>query len=101
MRLTEDQRNALKAAARQSFEPGAVVRLFGSRLDDHRQGGDIDLLIETQMTDPAHIVRAHTQFLSHVYSSLGEQKIDVVIDYPNRQTHSPIYAHARETGVPL
>ncbi len=101
MRLTDAQRTELKAAARQAFEPGVVLRLFGSRLHDHRQGGDIDLLIETQMTDPAQIVRAHTQFLSHVYSRLGEQKVDVLIDYPNRSAQSPIYAQARETGVEL
>ena len=70
------------------------------RADDARRGGDIDLLIETELCDPAQIARAHTQFLARVYTALGEQKIDVLIDYPARQSQSPIYEVARH-GVLL
>lgn len=101
MRLTEQQRIALKRAAQQCFEPDVVLRLFGSRVDDRRRGGDIDLLIETQLTDPEMIARAHTRFLSQVYVQLGEQKVDVLIDYPTRHIDSAIYAEARQTGVVL
>lgn len=101
MRLSNFERETLKQAARDCFDAGAVVRLFGSRTDDARRGGDIDLLIETAMTDPAQIARAHSRFLSRVYARLGEQKIDVLIDFPTRQKRMPVYDVAREQGVVL
>lgn len=96
MRLTPLQRQVFIQTARECFEPLAQVRLFGSRAVNSRKGGDIDLLIETQLQDPARIARAHTQFLSRVYLALGEQKIDVLIDYPGRQSQSPIYDVAKQ-----
>ena len=78
-----------------------MVRLFGSRLDDSKRGGDIDLLITTQLSDPAQIARAHSRFLAQVYARLGEQKLDVLIDYPHSQQQLPVYRVARETGVVL
>ena len=96
MHLTPLQRQVFIQTARECFEPLAQVRLFGSRAVNSRKGGDIDLLIETQLQDPARIARAHTQFLSRVYLALGEQKIDVLIDYPGRQSQSPIYDVAKQ-----
>ena len=96
MRLTPLQRQVFIQTARECFEPLAQVHLFGSRAVNSRKGGDIDLLIETQLQDPARIARAHTQFLSRVYLALGEQKIDVLIDYPGRQSQSPIYDVAKQ-----
>jgi len=101
MRLTPFDRETLRTAARESFGPGAVVRLFGSRLAHDRRGGDIDLLIETQLRNPAQIAHAHTLFLSNVYARLGEQKIDVLIDYPDRKQRPAIFDLAREQGVVL
>ena len=46
MRLTPTEIAAIKAAARDAFGETVVVRLFGSRVDDHRRGGDIDLHVE-------------------------------------------------------
>lgn len=101
MRLSKFEGETLVQAARVSFEPDAVVRLFGSRLDDAGRGGDIDLLVETRMTDARLIAQAHTRFLSFVYARLGEQKIDLLIDFPTRQQDAPIYAIARREGVLL
>lgn len=64
-------------------------------------GGDIDLLIETHLTDPKQIARAHTRFLATLYSTLGEQKVDVLIDYPNRRLYPGVYEVARTQGVVL
>lgn len=101
MRLTPLEHEAIKRAAQSSFEPGVVLRLFGSRVDDAKRGGDIDLLVETRLQDAAEIARAHTRFLSQVYAALGEQKVDVLIDYPARQTRPPIFEVAHQQGVVL
>lgn len=101
MRLSTFERDTLKQAAQASFEPGVVVRLFGSRVEDDQRGGDIDLLIETGLSDPARIAQAHTRFLTLVYSRLGEQKVDVLIDYPERAQRPAIFDLARQQGVVL
>lgn len=75
--------------------------MFGSRADEHRQGGDIDLLIESSLTDPADIAKVHTRFLSPIYTRLGEQKVDVLIDYPGRRSYPPIFQVARDEGIVL
>ena len=74
MRLTPFQRQVFLQTARECFEPLAQVRLFGSRTDHSRKGGDIDLLIETQLQDPARIAKAHTQFLSRIYMAWVSKK---------------------------
>jgi predicted nucleotidyltransferase len=96
MRLSALQRQVLTQTARDCFDPEVRVRLFGSRTDDTRKGGDIDLLIETQLQDPGQIARAHSHFLARVHLALGEQKIDVLIDYPDRQNQAPIYMVAKQ-----
>lgn len=47
MRLTSHQISTVLAASRRIAGTEAEVRLFGSRLDDNRRGGDLDLLIIT------------------------------------------------------
>lgn len=47
MRLTSDQVARIVDAVRRLVGAQAVVSLYGSRLDDSRRGGDVDLLIES------------------------------------------------------
>ncbi len=57
MRLTSDQIHAIQGTVKAVLGDGAIVSLFGSRLDDSRQGGDVDLLIEAQ-PEPGLLDRA-------------------------------------------
>ena len=79
----------------------ATPWLFGSRADDSKRGGDIDLLIETDQTDINALTRAEITFLTQLQMKLGEQKIDVLLDYPSRKTRPPIFAIAKTTGILL
>jgi hypothetical protein len=45
MRLTRDQARASVVATQELAGVDTSVRLFGSRLDEQRRGGDIDLLV--------------------------------------------------------
>ncbi len=45
MRLSTDQIQAIRQAATAAFGQGTSVWLFGSRVDDAKKGGDIDLLV--------------------------------------------------------
>ena len=101
MRITPIEQEVIKQAAQECFDASAVVRLFGSRVDDSKKGGDIDLFVQTSLVDVAEISKAHARFLAKLYAELGEQKIDVVIDYPSRTVQLPIFALALEQGIIL
>ena len=45
MRVKSKDIKAIKDIAKAVFGETATIRLFGSRSDDHKKGGDIDLLI--------------------------------------------------------
>jgi len=77
VRLTADEVQAIKAAAVEAFGASAVVRLFGSRVDDAKRGGDIDLLIEAP-ADRIGIVH-ESRFLSDLFRRIDERKVDVVL----------------------
>lgn len=101
MRLNEHQRGTIHETALEAFGPEATVRLFGSRVDDQARGGDIDLLVSTPLQDPADVVRAEMRFQALLQRRLGEQKIDVLVDYPSRRERPPIFRVAEQTGIPL
>lgn len=99
MRLTDHQKNTILNACQRYFE-NAQCWLFGSRVDDQKRGGDIDLYIETPETDTNKIVTAKLAFLVALNRELGEQKIDVVIHQIGREL-LPIHQIAKQTGIRL
>jgi predicted nucleotidyltransferase len=101
MRLTPDQQSAIRSAVAETFGNTASIWLFGSRVDDNKRGGDIDLLIETRQSDVAAIVWAELSFLTKLKMKLGEQKIDVLVDYPTRHYTPAIFTIAKQTGIRL
>ncbi len=101
MRLTPTQVDTIRDTARRCFGQGADVLLFGSRVDDTRRGGDIDLCIETDLDTPEASWDAERRFLGSLYMALGEQKIDVVVKRRGDQRQLPIFKVARAQGVHL
>lgn len=49
MRLTEVQRDIITSVVTRGLGASSEVWLFGSRIDDTKRGGDIDLLIRTDV----------------------------------------------------
>ncbi len=82
MRLTTDEIQAITDCARKHFGAGCSVRLFGSRTDDLRRGGDIDLHIAAETAALADIEN-ELAFLQELKGRIGEQKIDVIVRAPN------------------
>ena len=100
MRLTPDQIEAIRGAASDAFGGEARIWLFGSRVDDSKHGGDIDLLIKpSNMDDETAKLKSKIRFLSRLQKLLGDRKIDVVLEAP--QDQRSIVRIARETGVEL
>lgn len=85
MRLTPDQVAAIKEATREAFGENAVVRLFGSRIDDSERGGDIDLHVE--LDPPADEWRARARFDDVLFRQIEPQKVDLILT--KRDGHTP------------
>jgi predicted nucleotidyltransferase len=98
VRLNQPQIEAIKRTAVSLFGQDVVVRLFGSRLDDNRRGGDIDLHLE--VASGQHTLKNELAFELQLQKILGEQKIDVVI---HERGHSlqPIDKIAIDQGIAL
>ncbi len=102
MRLSPSERQAIETAARETFPPGTRVVLFGSRLDDARRGGDIDLLVEpAQPLHPDEVVARGNRFVGRLYGLMDEQRIDVLVVPQGVEDLRPVVQVARRDGVEL
>ena len=101
MRLTPLQVEIIQNAIVEHFGKQTKAWLFGSRVDDHARGGDIDLYIESNIEDAAQIFDFKLNFLIDLHKKLGNQKIDVVIRRQGFNQNLPIYQIAKETGLQL
>ncbi len=99
MRLTDVEINAIKDCAARHFGAGATVRVFGSRVDETRSGGDIDLHIETETPELAELAH-ELRFREELNGLIGEQKVDVVVRPPQYDPRA-IDLIAVETGIVL
>lgn len=95
MRLSENEKSVIKMEAQKQFGASAIVYIFGSRVDDKKKGGDIDIYIETDIKED--ILLKKIQYLVLVKNEIGEQKIDVVIN--NQTSNKYIYEVAKSEGV--
>lgn len=77
MRLSQDEIRAIKAAATDAFGADAIIRLFGSRVDDQRRGGDIDLHVE--IAADVDEWKARSRFEECLFARIDEQKVDVIL----------------------
>ena len=77
MRLTQNEVTLIKKAFYETFESGKIY-LFGSRVDDMKRGGDIDLYLvpEIRFEDER---KRKISFLIKLDEYLGEQKIDAIM----------------------
>jgi predicted nucleotidyltransferase len=102
MRLSTFEHQAIERAGREAFPAGTRVLLFGSRLDDARRGGDIDLLVElpVAMTADEQVSRRNL-FTARLYRLLDERRIDVVMTEHRQPDARAVVASARQHGVEL
>jgi len=75
MRLSCEEIQTLKDTL-MTLSPSAKLYLFGSRVDDTKQGGDIDLMVVSDCLSRKDISRLRIEF----FKRFGEQKMDVLLD---------------------
>ena len=83
MRLSKREVEAILQVAEDIYGTEVKVYLFGSRVDDSRRGGDIDLLVRTTSAKKGILDRV--RMASRIKSLIGDQKIDIIGDYEDNQ----------------
>lgn len=101
MRITDSEKKFICEAFLRNFGKKDHLWLFGSRVDDLKRGGDIDLYIETEEKDSHIAFQNKLSFVNDLWSTLGEQKIDVVLNLINNDFSLPIYQQAKLEGILL
>ncbi len=88
MRLTEKEKTAIRESIREE-DSTAEIFLLGSRVDDTRRGGDIDLYIETGLDE--NLLKHKARILSRLWEQIGAQRIDIILKPRNspHARHSP------------
>ena len=97
MRLSDFEIKAIKKLANQFFGQQATVILFGSRVDDSKKGGDIDVFIETPLESS---IKDKLNFLVQLENNIGEQKVDLIVKSKNSPPKD-IFDIAKKTGIAL
>ena len=77
MRLSKYYIDSIKTVFISVFGTGKIY-LFGSRVDDMKRGGDIDLYIEVHNQE--NLFDKKIKFLSKLKQKIEDQKIDVVFN---------------------
>ena len=99
MRLSEKTKNGIISSVLEHFSRPEKIILFGSRIDDYKKGGDIDLLVETPVTDAAAF-EEKLKALSAMQIILGEQHIDLITS-TGKNDKRLIVRNAYREGIPL
>ncbi len=93
MRLTDCEVKTIKESIR-ALDKNSNVYLFGSRSDDTKRGGDIDLLIISKKLGYDDSIRIRQK----LYENLGEQKIHIII---SKDILDPFVKIAYSQGIKL
>jgi len=95
MRISKNYINIFKEKFSEFFGEGEIY-LFGSRVDDNKKGGDIDLYLKVK--NHSNLFEKKIKFLSRVKRELGEQKIDIIF---NEDKNRLIEVEALKWGIKL
>lgn len=95
MRLAAHEVNAIREEVRR-LDPQAEVYLYGSRVDDAGRGGDIDLLVVSEVMGFRELLRLRAAILDRI----GWQQLDLNLRRRD-ELNEPLAAIALQTGVKL
>ena len=99
MRLTIEQQNQIKQTVTAMVDGPVEIYVFGSRVDDARRGGDIDIMVKTpvEVAEPAMLM---ARISARLHILFGGIKVDVLLHAPSLLIQ-PIHRVALREGVKL
>lgn len=99
MRLTNEQQHLIRQLTADIIGADAHIWLFGSRTNDQRRGGDIDLLVEVDRTLNDRVLLA-ARLAARLERSFQGLPVDIVLK-DQATSNQPIHEIAKRTGVPI
>ncbi|MBN4082531.1 nucleotidyltransferase domain-containing protein [Mariprofundus ferrooxydans] len=97
MRLSPNQASAINRLVKESLGSDSEVWLFGSRADDLKRGGDVDLYIEA--AQPCALEKK-LRLMSKIQLLVGLRKVDLLVK-TDSSLDRPIYNTAKSEGIHL
>lgn len=102
VRLQDYQLRAIIDNFKKFFPEDDHLWLFGSRADLSKKGGDIDLYIESTISELDDVKQRQNDLISAIWKDIGEQKIDIVVNMITQPYEKlVVYSVAKEKGVQL
>ncbi|MET3109518.1 putative nucleotidyltransferase [Oxalobacteraceae bacterium GrIS 2.11] len=92
MRISSDAANQALNIITQQFGGKVMVWLFGSRANDMKRGGDVDIYVESSSSDLMQKIKCQSQLMD-----LFDLNVDLIVGNGSK----PIHRIAKETGVRL
>ncbi|NPA11276.1 MAG: nucleotidyltransferase domain-containing protein [Epsilonproteobacteria bacterium] len=80
VRLRDYEIEAIRECAKEVFK-NPEIWIFGSRANLNEKGGDIDIYIRVEYEPD---IWDKNRYYAKLIRKIGEQKIDIVIDYPQK-----------------
>jgi len=99
MRLNDYQVKNIKKSVYSIFGRNSLLYLFGSRIDDTKHGGDIDLLV-VPVAGEKDTEFKKLKAISKIQLALGDQKIDLIVADPNSK-NPPLIVREALKGLML
>ena len=93
MRITENEKDVIVGAVRKA-DASAGVWLFGSRTDDGKKGGDIDIGILSQRIG----FMEEIEIRQAICDEIGDQRVDIVV---SRSGNEAFFRHVVAKGIRL
>ena len=96
MRLSKEEIVIIKKSIL-NHSDNAKIMLFGSRVDESKKGGDIDIYIETDKTLP---LITKLKILTDIEIGGVLRKVDLIVKSKNSK-HQPIFDTIKKEGILL
>ena len=101
MRLSTEEITGIIQALNPHITEPSTLYLYGSRVDDQRRGGDIDLLILTSKNEREVLMKKKHILLCDIKEKIGEQRIDLTIANQEDADKEPFLKIILEEAVVL
>lgn len=92
MRISDEVAQRAISVISKQFGADVKIWLFGSRADDQKRGGDVDIFVETESADVLRKVKCKSDL-----TDLFDLKVDLIVGLGDK----PIHRIAKTTGVRL